>query len=167
MTAATGTIVPGFPATFQGLNFLSAPIFADVTGDGLAEIVDGGDSNAMHAFMTGGLQAALARFPKFTNGWVLWSPAAGDLDSDGTTEIVIPGEAEAMDGLHVDLRERRITLLVIGAAVREPVAGIGGVVGEAHALGVAGSICGDERHCGKRDDPGYGPHRALALVGDV
>jgi len=86
--ATTGAVLPGFPAKFQGLNFLSAPIFADVTGDGLAEIVDGGDSNAMHAFMTGGLQAALARFPKFTNGWVLWSPAAGDLDSDGTIEIV-------------------------------------------------------------------------------
>ncbi|HEY2386967.1 MAG TPA: hypothetical protein VGK30_08405 [Candidatus Binatia bacterium] len=87
-TAATGTIVPGFPASFQGLNFLSAPIIADVTGDGLAEIIDGGDSSAMHAFGVGGLQAPLSGFPKFTNGWVLWSPAVGDLDSDGTVELV-------------------------------------------------------------------------------
>jgi hypothetical protein len=87
--AATGAVVPGFPAKFQGLNFLSAPIFVDITGDGLAEIVDGGDSSAMHAFMNGGVQAVQARFPKFTTGWVLWSPTAGDLDGDGTVELVV------------------------------------------------------------------------------
>ena len=27
-------------------------------------------------------------FPKFHTGWTLWSPAAGDLDSDGDVEIV-------------------------------------------------------------------------------
>jgi len=36
----------------------------------------------------GGLQAVTAGFPKFTTGWMLWSPTAGDLDSDGTVEIV-------------------------------------------------------------------------------
>jgi hypothetical protein len=87
-TALTGTTVPGFPASFQGLNFLGAPIFVDVTGDGLAEIVDAGDSSTLHAFGAGGLQALLAGFPKFTTGWMIWSPSAGDLDSDGTIEIV-------------------------------------------------------------------------------
>ena len=86
--AATGAVLAGFPAKFQGLNFLSAPIFVDITGDGLAEIVDGGDSSALHGFMAGGAQAALANFPKFTTGWILWSPTAGDLDSDGTVDIV-------------------------------------------------------------------------------
>ena len=86
--ALTGAALPGFPAKFQGLNFLSAPLFVDITGDGLAEIVDGGDSNALHGFMAGGLQAATANFPKFTTGWILWSPAAGDLDSDGTVDLV-------------------------------------------------------------------------------
>lgn len=86
--ALTGAVLPGFPAAMQGLNFLSAPIFADITGDGLAEIIDGGDSNALHGYMAGGAQAVLAGFPKFTTGWLLWSPAAGDLDSDGTIELV-------------------------------------------------------------------------------
>src|SRR5439155_3827335 len=86
--AATGAVVPGFPAKFQGLNFLSAPLFVDITGDGLAEIIDGGDSSALHGFMNGGVQALTAGFPKFTTGWLLWSPTAGDLDGDGTVELV-------------------------------------------------------------------------------
>lgn len=83
--ASTGEPLPNFPATLQGLNFLGAPLFVDVTGDGLAEIVDGGDSNVLHAYTTSGAQAD--GFPKFTTGWMIWSPAAGDLDGDGLIEI--------------------------------------------------------------------------------
>jgi hypothetical protein len=84
--ATSGAMLPGFPAVLQGLNFIGAPLFADVTGDGEAEILDGGDSNAMHAFQADGTQAA--GFPKFTTGWTLFSPAAGDLDGDGRIELV-------------------------------------------------------------------------------
>jgi hypothetical protein len=83
--ALTGDPRPSFPATMQGLDFVGAPLFVDVTGDGEAEIVDGGDSNALHAFTTDGTQAP--GFPKFTTGWTIWSPAAGDLDGDGRVEI--------------------------------------------------------------------------------
>ena len=85
--AQTGKARNGFPAFFQGLNFLSAPIIADVTGDGKAEIVDAGDSSALHAYTEGGTQAE--GFPKFTTGWAIWSPSAGDLDGDGLTELVM------------------------------------------------------------------------------
>ena len=84
--AATGVQKPGFPAFLQGLNFLGEPIIVDVTGDGLTEIVDGADSSAMHAFDILGRQAA--GFPKFTTGWTLYSPTAGDLNGDGKVEIV-------------------------------------------------------------------------------
>jgi hypothetical protein len=83
--AQTGEPRPNFPATLQGLNFLGAPLFVDVTGDGRAEIVDGGDSNVVHAFTEAGTQAP--GFPKFTTGWTIWSPAAGDLDGDGRVEL--------------------------------------------------------------------------------
>ena len=105
--AASGAPRNGFPAKLQGLDFLGAPLFTDVTGDGNAEIVDGGDSSALHAYLEGGGQAP--GFPKFTSGWMPFSPAAGDLNGDGTTELVIgtregyimawhtPGKAGAND----------------------------------------------------------------------
>jgi hypothetical protein len=85
-TAAGGVIQPGFPATMQGLDFLGGPIVTDVTGDGAAEIINGGDSSAVHAFTQTGGQAP--GFPKFFSGWNLWAPSAGDLLSNGHTDIV-------------------------------------------------------------------------------
>jgi hypothetical protein len=85
--AGTGKPRTGFPTFFQGLNFMGAPIIVDVTGDGKAEIIDAGDSSVLHAYTEGGSQAE--GFPKFTTGWALWSPSAGDLDSDGLTELVM------------------------------------------------------------------------------
>ncbi len=85
--AQTGKARNGFPTFFQGLNFIGAPIIADVTGDGKAEIIDAGDSSALHAYTEGGSQAE--GFPKFTTGWALWSPSAGDIDGDGLTELVM------------------------------------------------------------------------------
>jgi hypothetical protein len=85
--ASTGLPRPGFPAKFQGLDFLGAPLVVDVTGDGEAELVDAGDSNVLHGFGATGGQ--VDGFPKFTTGWAIWSPSAGDLDGDGTTELVL------------------------------------------------------------------------------
>ncbi|WP_019632753.1 FG-GAP-like repeat-containing protein [Actinomadura atramentaria] len=84
--AATGLPMLGFPQGRTGLGFLGAPIITDVTGDGKAEIVDGGDTSTLHAFGGSGRQAS--GFPAFTGGWMLWSPSAGDLDGDGKTDLV-------------------------------------------------------------------------------
>src|SRR5262249_58419757 len=83
---AGGGSVCGFPRTRQGMGFLAEPIIAPVTWDGRQSIVDGGDSNAMHAY--GPLGGMPAGFPKWTTGWNLFSPAAGDLLSDGRVDIV-------------------------------------------------------------------------------
>jgi len=84
--AAGGGARPGFPAIRQGIDFLGEPIVSDVTGDGQGSVVDGGDSNAMHAYTSvGGLAAG---FPKWTSGWNLFSPAAGDLLGTGKTDLV-------------------------------------------------------------------------------
>lgn len=84
--ARTGAAAPGFPSELQGLDFLGAPVIADLTGDRRAEIAVGADSSAMHAYGESGEQAG--RFPKFTSGWNLFGPTAGDLDSDGRTDLV-------------------------------------------------------------------------------
>src|SRR5205814_5109302 len=84
--AAGGPAKPGYPALRQGIDFLSEPIVADVTGDGAAEYVDGGDSNAMHAYgPTGGMATG---FPKWDSGWNLFGPVSGDLLADGHTDLV-------------------------------------------------------------------------------
>ncbi len=77
---------PGFPALRQGLDFIGAPIFADVSGGGNVSIVSGGDSGAIAAYTSSGAQAP--GFPKFTAGWVTYSPSSGDLLSNGSTDLV-------------------------------------------------------------------------------
>ncbi|MFN2544679.1 MAG: hypothetical protein ABR600_08945 [Actinomycetota bacterium] len=84
--ATGGSARPGFPTARQGIDFLGQPIFVDVTGDGGAEIIDGGDSNAIHAW--DGTGAMAAGFPKWTTGWTVFSPSAGDLLGTGTTDLV-------------------------------------------------------------------------------
>ena len=88
--AAGGTASPGFPALRQGLDFLGSPIVADVDsaagGDTGGEIVDGGDSNVMHAYAASGGQAS--GFPAFTSGWTVFAPSTGDLFGTGRTQLV-------------------------------------------------------------------------------
>ena len=84
--AATGASLPGMPAKSQGLDFLGGPLLADVSGDGKPEIIEGGDSSAMHAYTSTGQQAP--GFPKFHTGWVVFGPTVGDLNGDDRNELV-------------------------------------------------------------------------------
>ncbi|HVB27874.1 MAG TPA: hypothetical protein VNE21_08190, partial [Mycobacteriales bacterium] len=83
--AATGAPAPGFPAQTQGLNFLGAPVIAPVTATGPAAVIDGADSSALPAFTASGQAGG---FPKYTNGWLLFSPSVGDLLSQGSDDVV-------------------------------------------------------------------------------
>jgi hypothetical protein len=84
--ATGGGSLFGFPQPRQGISFLGEPIIAPVSANGVRSVVDGGDSNAMHAY--GPLGIASEGFPKWTTGWNLFSPAAGDLLSNGHVDIV-------------------------------------------------------------------------------
>jgi len=84
--AAGGVASAGFPAPRQGIDFLGAPLFADVgTGSG-TDLVDGGDSNAIVAYTASGQM--VPGFPKWTPGWNLFSPTTGDLYGNGHVDLV-------------------------------------------------------------------------------
>jgi hypothetical protein len=84
--AAGGPARPGFPADRQGIDFLGAPLITDVAGDGMGQVVDGGDANAITAYDSTG--ATAPGFPKWTTGWGVYSPSAGDLLSTGKVDLV-------------------------------------------------------------------------------
>jgi hypothetical protein len=84
--AQSGAVTPGFPVKLQGLDFLGTPIFADVTGDGKAEILNAADSAALQGFTDTGTSPP--GFPKYTGGWVVFAPAVGDINSNGKSDLV-------------------------------------------------------------------------------
>jgi hypothetical protein len=83
---SAGSQLPGFPGGRQGMGFLSSPIITDVTGSGQTSVVEGGDSSSITAVTATGAEAS--QFPKFTSGWDLYAPAAGDLLSNGHVDVV-------------------------------------------------------------------------------
>jgi len=85
--AASGAPAAGFPTEIQGLDFLGAPVIADVSGDGQPDLIIGGDTSALHAFNGDG--TAVAGFPKFTTGWEVFAPGIGDFEGNGRNEIAI------------------------------------------------------------------------------
>ena len=55
-------------------------------GDGRAEVINGTSGNALHAFSADGSEPA--GWPKNAGGWLLASPAVGDVDGDHRLEVV-------------------------------------------------------------------------------
>ena len=83
--------VAPFPAAAypaEDYQFLSNPSFADVDGDGLAELIAVNGGHFVHAFDFQGNEPA--GWPHFTFGWHMASPAFGDLDGDGFLDMVAP-----------------------------------------------------------------------------
>lgn len=82
----SGTFRPGFPVKVEDYTLLSQPAIADVDGIPGKEVVQGTGLYLVHAFNSAGVEAP--GFPKFTGGWNYATPAFGDLDGNGTVEMV-------------------------------------------------------------------------------
>ena len=84
----TGDDLSQYTQLLQGLPFFASPAIADVSGDGVPDIVIGTDSSALHAF-DGKSGRPLAGWPKWTGGWVLTTPAVGDLTGSGQVDVAV------------------------------------------------------------------------------
>jgi hypothetical protein len=81
----SGRGLPGLPRTTSDVAFFSSPAIADVDGDGDNDIVVGNGVNMLDAYDATGHPAV--GFPKLTGGWVVGTPAVGDWDGDGRSEV--------------------------------------------------------------------------------
>ena len=79
---------PAFPRVMEGWSFLNSPAVADVDGASGNEVVAGSSGQVLHAFRADGSEPP--GWPKETGGWMIASPAAGDVDGDGQLELVQP-----------------------------------------------------------------------------
>jgi hypothetical protein len=85
--ATTGTFDPGFPAQMNDLMFFNTPAMADVSGDGLADVLQSSAMYDLRAYGLGGVVPL--SWPKFTGGWSVETPAVGDLDGDGKLDVAL------------------------------------------------------------------------------
>ena len=80
----TGQMLNRFPRRHDDMMIMSAPVLADLDGDGKEDIVAGSGGYFVRGFTASGEAPG---FPKFTGGWLLAAPALGDMDGDGRLEL--------------------------------------------------------------------------------
>jgi hypothetical protein len=84
--ATAGTVEPAFPRVIEDWQFFNGPAVAEISGDTLPEILDSSGGYFVHAFNAAGVEPA--GWPKLTGHWQTSTPSIGDLDGDGTVDVV-------------------------------------------------------------------------------
>lgn len=83
-----GNDVTGWPLSFENHWVICGPVIADVTGDGISEIIcQTRTSNNLHILKQDGTPLSDA-WPALLGGTPAITPSIGDLDNDGVMEIV-------------------------------------------------------------------------------
>ncbi len=81
-----GALLPAFPRETNDLQFFVVPVVADITGDGLPEVLQGSGVRDLHA--VDGQGRIPAGWPKLTAGWTVAPPVVADFDDDGKVEVM-------------------------------------------------------------------------------
>ena len=76
----------GFDFPTSGMVLKSSPLIADFYGNSMGQVFVGGDNGDMNGYMVGGNE--LTGFPFAAGDKIRSSPAVGDVDNDGSNELV-------------------------------------------------------------------------------
>jgi MYXO-CTERM domain-containing protein len=86
-SGATGHPFYGSPVPIEDYTLLVSHAVADITGDDYPEVMLGTGGYFVHAVDACGCEAP--QWPKFTDGWIVATPAVGDVDGDHKLEVVV------------------------------------------------------------------------------
>lgn len=100
--ARTGDFLPGFPQQVYDMQLLSHQSIADISGDGMPEILSGSGALSVTAYDAEGQSPE--GWPKLTGQWVLATPAVGDVDGDGWLEVVVGTRSGFLYAWHTEGR---------------------------------------------------------------
>jgi len=84
-----GILQPGWPQTTESHTSESSPIIADVSGDGVPDILFGNENNKIFGWDKDG--NSLVGFPLTVGDFVRSTPFADDIDEDGDIDLVLSG----------------------------------------------------------------------------
>ncbi len=85
-SGATGAMLDGMPTPVEDFQFLVMPSIADINGDDYPEVILGTGVYFIHAIDACGHEPD--NWPKFTNGWTTGAAAVGDVNGDGSLDVV-------------------------------------------------------------------------------